>query len=141
MRGVLLLVLVLTTMAEAQEVQEVWIVHDEPPAPVRVELSGAVLRAGGAVGVAAVAAFALSRRRREQDPLEAAYDRVASRLGLDGDDRAVIRELRARAAGAAPVALLMSESALQRELVRARRRTIDPGRRARLNRVEAKVLG
>lgn len=137
----LLFALVWCSIASAQDVKPIWIVRDEPAPTVNHTPADATLRAGLMLGAVLSAGALLAWRRREQDPLEAAYHRVATHYGLDSDDRAVIRELGARAPGISPVALLMSESALQRELLRARRRTIDPGHRARLNRVEAKVLG
>ena len=127
--------------ALAQPVEPVWIVKDEVPAPTRVLAIGAAGRVAVA-GAFLTASFMLfAGRRRRRDPREAAYARVASSLSLDADDRAVLRELGARAGGVPAIALLMSESALTRELDRARRRPLDPATRARLNRVEAKVLG
>ncbi len=136
-----LIVVLITAGADAQSVDPVWIVKDEGPAPVEFSAAGAVFRFAATTAALLGVGVLLTRRRREMDVREAAYDHVAQRLGLDADDRAIIREIGAQAQGVAPVALLMSDSALQRELTRMRRKTLDPGARARLNRIEAKVLG
>jgi len=134
-------VLLACSVAQAQPVEPVWIVRDELPDPARVEVGPRVMRVGLAtVGVIALG-WVCARRRRVPDAREVAGNELARRLSLDDDDRALVREIGARAGGVPPVALLICESAMRRELARERRRQTDPGRRAHLNRIEAKVLG
>ncbi len=79
-----------------------------------------VLGAVSWLGVAGV-----SRRIEQRDPAEAAFRGMCRGLGVSGAQRRVLREA-AAVLGCEPVALLLSESMLERALAAATPKTLGP---------------
>jgi hypothetical protein len=129
------------TLAAQDAIGPVWIVRDETPAPARVSPARPVGRSLMSLGLVVAVGSLAAWRRRPTEPAEAAFERLGARFGLDASDRALLRSIGARERVTAPVALLLSESALRRVLERTRRATRDPGERAHLHRIEAMLLG
>lgn len=85
---------------------------DPSAAPAASNLPWASLAAGLAAAALIVAAAWVWRRTPPPDPAEQAFRALARMLRLTRAERALVRALAAAHGGAAPTAILLSESAL-----------------------------
>lgn len=119
-------------------VRPLWIETGDPPPPANVTLLPTILRTSGIALLMGAAVTTCAHRRRLPDDADVAFDTLAAMLDLDADDRGLVREM--SASRIPPVALLVSQDACRRSIARFRRRQTDPGVRAHLHRLEAKLL-